>query len=214
MPTVTALEKQKRRPRFDVHLDGACAFSLATDLALERGLAVGMQIETPERREIEAEDQRRGAIASALRLLAMQPRSEQDLRIRLGRRGFPRAAVDGAIRRLRELGYLDDAAFARHYVEARQDATPRSRRALAFELGRKGVGRDLAAEAVAEVSDADAAFNAAQRRLRALTGLDRQAFTRRLGTFLAGRGFGYGVAYQVIDRCWRQLNDGDVLEDC
>src|SRR3990170_2433022 len=66
---------------------------------------------------------------------------------------------------MRELAYLDDAAYARFFVEARQAATPRSRRALAFELSRKGVDRELATEAVAELSDADAAYEAARGHL-------------------------------------------------
>jgi regulatory protein len=205
MPTVTAIEKQKRRPRADVHLDGAYAFSIGLDLVFERGLVVGAGLNDGDRRALEAEDQRRGAIASALRSLAMQPRSEKDLRERLSRRGFRRDAVDIAITRVRELGYLNDAVFARQYIESRQRATPRSRRALEFELGRKGVDRELASESVAELSDAEAAYDAAQRRLRALGGLDRQTFTRRLGAFLASRGFGYGVARAAIERCWREL---------
>jgi regulatory protein len=158
------------------------------------------------------EDQRRGAIAAALRLLAIQPRSEQDLRDRLRRRAFPRHAIDAALERMRELGYLNDAAFARFWVEARQAATPRSRRALTFELGRKGVNRELAAETTAGLSDENAAFEAAQRRLRTLRGLDRATFTRRLGSFLSSRGFSYGVARRTIDRCWEDVS-AEVVSD-
>jgi hypothetical protein len=82
------------------------------------------------------------------------------------RRGFPDEAVDAAIQRMQELGYLDDGAFARFWVESRQTGTPRSRRALAFELSRKGVGRDELDAALEGVSDAEAAYDAAQRRLR------------------------------------------------
>jgi regulatory protein len=204
VPTITAIERQKRRRRVDVHIDGAYAFSIGLELAVERKLAVVGEIGAEQRRELEREDQRRGALAAALRLLAAQPRSEKELRDRLRRRAFGREAVDAAVERMRELGYLNDAAFARFFVEARQAATPRSRRALSFELTRKGVGRELAAEAVVELSDEDAAYDAAQRRLRALRGLDKQAFTRRLGAFLTSRAFGYGVARATIERCWAE----------
>jgi regulatory protein len=207
MATITAIERQKRRPRFDVYLDGSEVLTLSADLVAEKGLVVGQSLSEAQRNELAAEEGRRGAIAAALRLLAATPRSEKDLRERLRRRAFKRDAVEAAIGRVRELGYLDDAAFARSWVEARQSATPRSRRALAFELGRRGVGREIAATAVESLSDADAAYEAAQRRLRALRGLDRQTFTRRLGTFLASRGFGYGIARQVIDRCWLEVTE-------
>ena len=112
--------------------------------------------------------------------------------------------MDAAVERMKELGYLNDTAFARFWVDSRQAATPRSRRYVSFELQRRGVDRETAEDAVADIADVDVAYDAAQRRLRALRGLDRPAFERRLGAFLSNRGFGYGVARQVIDRCWRE----------
>ena len=208
MPTISAIEKQKRRKRADVYLDGAHAFSLRLDVIAGAGLAAGDELTEERRRQLEWEDQRLGAVEAALRLLAVGPRSERDLRDRLRRRGFWRPAVDAAVARMRELAYLDDAAYARFFVEARQAATPRSRRALAFELSRKGVDRELATEAVAELSDADAAYEAARRRLRTLRGLDRETFRRRLGAFLNSRGFAYGVARATIEKCWAEAGEG------
>jgi len=212
MPLITAIEKQKRRPYADVHLDGAFAMSLRLDSVAIAGLFVGLELDVARRWEVEAEDQRLGAIEASLRMVALGPRSERDLRDRLRRKGFRRAAVDHAVERMQALGYLDDKAYAKLYVESRLAATPRSRRALTFELSRKGVEREIAAAAVEELSDADAAYKAAHRRLRAFRGLDRQTFTRRMGTFLASRGFSYGVARATIERCWRELGENAETE--
>ena len=206
MPTIIAIEKQKRRPRADVYLEGALIVTLRLDVIAIAKLEVGADLPHDRRKELEAEDQRLTAVESALRLLAIMPRSEKDLRQRLKIRGLRSEAVDAAIIRMRELGYLDDTAFARFFVDARQASTPRSRRALQFELSRKGVDRSIASEAVAELSDADAAYDAAQRRMRALRNHDRQTFTRRLGNFLASRGFSYGVSRSAIDRCWSEVS--------
>jgi regulatory protein len=207
MPTITAIEKQKRGRRANLHLDGEYALSLRLDLITTAHLAVGSELPQAQRQELEAEDQRQGAIEAALRLLAAGPRSERDLRERLSRRrGYRDEAVDAAVERMRELGYLNDAAFARFWVESRQAGTPRSRRALAFELSRKGVGREQLDAALEGVSDAEAAYDAAQRRLRAFRGADKQTFERRLGTFLNSRGFGYGVARAAVQRCWAEVN--------
>ncbi len=208
MPTITAIEKQKRGRRANVHLDGEYALSLRVDLISTAHLVVGSELLQPQRRQLEAEDQRLGAIESALRLLATAPRSERDLRERLTRRrGLPHEAVEAAVQRMRELGYLNDGAFARFWVESRQAGAPRSRRALAFELSRKGVGRDELASALDDISDEDAAYAAAQRRMRALRSVDKQTFERRLATFLASRGFGFGIAHTTVQRCWAELKD-------
>jgi regulatory protein len=209
MPIVTAVEKQKRRARTEVYLDGEQGLSLRLDVITAARLAVGAELSQERRAELEAEDQRLDAIEAALRLLAMGPRSEQDLRQRLDRRRrFLREAINEAVQRMRELGYLDDGAFARLYVESRQAATPRSRRALAFELSRKGVGREQVESALEGQSDVETAYAAARRRLRSLRAADRKTFERKLGTFLAARGFGYGVARATIERCWAE-HDGD-----
>lgn len=205
MPVITSIEKQKRRRRVDVHVDGVYALSLSLDVAVESRLAVGAELSPILRKQIEAEDQRRGAIEASLRMLSMHARSRQELSDRLKRRGFRAAAREAALTRMSELGYLNDEAFARLVVESRQASTPRSQRALVFELSRKGVDPELAMAAVATVSDADAAYDAAQRRLRGLRSLDHQTFTRRLGSFLASRGFSYGIASNAIERCWREL---------
>jgi regulatory protein len=207
MPVVTAITTIRRKPRAEVYIDGALGTTLRLDVIAMSKLAVGQELLYPRRRQLEDESQRLDAIEAALRLLAMHQRSEKDLRDRLRRRGLRVAAVDAAVTRMQELGYLNDAAFARSYVEARQASTPRSRRALSFELSRHGVERELAGDAVSELSDPDAAYDAAQRRLRALRNLDRQTFARRLGNFLASRGFSYGTARLTIDRCWQELAD-------
>lgn len=212
MPLITAIEKQPRRRRANVFLDGEFALSLRLDVIAIARLEVGLALEPFRRTEIEAEDQRLGAVEAALKLLAMSPRSERDLRDRLkNRRKFGLEAVEHAIGRMRELGYLDDASYARYYVEARQ-ASPRSKRALAFELQRKGVGKQHVEPALEGHSDAHAAYEAAQRRLRSLRDADRQTFERRLGNFLASRGFGYGLAHSTVARCWRELHAGDADE--
>ncbi len=213
MPLITAITAMKRKPRAEVYLDGELGPVLRIDVIAVARLAVGQELETPRRRELENESQRLDAIDAALRLLAMSQRSEQDLRDRLRRRGLRNAAVNAAVTRMQELGYLNDAAYAKSYVEVRQASTPRSRRALTFELSRHGVDREIADEVTEELSDPDAAYAAVQRRLRSLRNADYQTLSRRLGGFLATRGFGYAVARATIDRCWAEMAAEDEAEE-
>jgi len=112
----------------------------------------------------------RKSLDSALRLLSYRPRSEQELRDRLARKAFGRRVIEDTLRRLRELGYVDDAAFARFWTETRQAQRPRSRRLLTGELRRRGVAQEQAEEATADISDEEAAYQAASRRLSASGG--------------------------------------------
>src|SRR3990172_5631486 len=82
-----------------------------------------------------------------------RPRGEVERRQRLARRGAPADLVDGAISRLRELGLVDDTAFARTWVEGRSRLSPRSRRLLHRELQAKGIDGEAAREALGPLDD-------------------------------------------------------------
>lgn len=201
---VTAVERQRGRRRVTVFVDGQFALALGAELAAEHDVRPGRRLTGEELSAIAWAEARRDALASALRLLSYRQRSEQELRERLRRKGVAQPLVEETLGRLRELGYVDDAGFARFWVETRQAARPSSRLALRSELRRRGVARDAADEATASLSDEEAAYEAACRRLRALAGLEYGRFRERLGGFLTRRGFSYEVARRTIDRCWAE----------
>ena len=80
-------------------------------------------------------------LEAAARFLEPRARSVAEVRRRLAGAGYRVALAEGAIARMLELGMLDDAAFARAWVESRDRARPRGERAIRSELGLKGVER-------------------------------------------------------------------------
>jgi regulatory protein len=82
-------------------------------------------------------------LEAGARFLEARPRSIAEVRRKLTRLGYRPELVAGAVERLAELGFLDDEAFARAWVESRDRARPRGEHALRRELGLKGVDRAL-----------------------------------------------------------------------
>jgi SOS response regulatory protein OraA/RecX len=78
---------------------------------------------------------------AAAAFLAVRPRSVAETRARLMSLGYQASLVQTAIERLTTIGYLDDEAFARAWVESRDRARPRGEHALRLELTRKGIDR-------------------------------------------------------------------------
>ena len=76
---------------------------------------------------------------AAAAFLAVRSRSVDETRVRLVHLGYPASIVEQVLERLVEIGYLDDDAFARAWVESRDRARPRGAVALRRELQRKGV---------------------------------------------------------------------------
>jgi len=212
---ISAIERQKRRQRVNVYGDeGRFAFALALHLAQDAGLHSGMELSEAQVNALQEADARHSAYEAALRLLSYRPRSEKEMRRRLGRRGIGLRLIDETVRQLRERGYLDDKAFAHFWTETREATSPRSRRLIAQELRAQGVDAEMAAAATVSVADEEAAYRAASRRLHAFRGLDYETFRRRLGGFLVRRGFSYDVARRTMDRCWQEAggNEADGRE--
>src|SRR3990172_1138283 len=93
-----------------------------------------------ERRERRAAiDDPAVVLEAAARFLEARARSVAEVRRRLSSAGYRAELVDGAIARMTELGMLDDATFARAWIESRDRARPRGERALRQELSLKGI---------------------------------------------------------------------------
>jgi len=152
-----------------------------------------------------------------LRRLTEQPRTRAELRTALAKRRVPDDIAARVLDRFGEVGLIDDAAFARAWVESRQGGRGLGRRALAHELRRKGVDAEDAQEAVAAVSD-DQEMAAAQalvdRKLPGMRRLDRQQAERRLMGLLGRRGFPPGLARSVVRAAlWEWPADRDMPLD-
>ena len=79
----------------------------------------------------------------AARFLATRPRTRWEVERRLRRAGTAEPEIAAALDRLAELGYLDDAAFARWWGEQRDRHSPRGRRMIEMELRQRGVPREV-----------------------------------------------------------------------
>ena len=123
---------------------------------------------------------------------------------KLSRRGYGGEEVGTAITRLRELGYLDDAAFAEGHVRRRSSS--RGPMALSAELGARGVDREVAEAAIDRLSP-DIALLAALKLADRLAGNTRYASYRELlqsvGAKLLRRGFSMEVVRKACDGLWR-----------
>lgn len=203
---VTALKAQARdKGRVNVYLDGQFAIGLAAIVAAR--LKVGQTLSDEDLRRLEAADAGEQAYERALRLLSYRARSEAEVRRGLRRHKTPDEVVEQVVERLKRAGLLDDAAFARLWIEDRATFRPRGRRALRSELRAKGLSPAAIDAALSEVDDAQAAYAAARKRAARLTDLAEADFRRRLGDFLARRGFDYDIIGEVVEKTWREVSE-------
>ena len=196
--TITALRFQKRnKNRVSVYIDGQFAFGLAAIEAAR--LRVGQALSDGDVARLQVHDEVERAYERALNFLSYRPRSEAEVRRRLRKKGVEDEGVEVVVERLTRAGLLNDREFARYWVENRLQFNPRGARALRHELREKGVPASIIADTLADFDEETSARRAAEAGMRRLAHLEPRDFRRRLGAYLARRGFSYAVVKPLIE---------------
>jgi regulatory protein len=214
--TITRLESQVHNDdRVSVYLDGEFAFGIHEDLVVKHSLQVGATL-TPEGvRELEQDEQYVDAKQAALDYLAYKPRTEEEVRRKLGQEDVPSPVIEDVIARLYELEYLDDEAYAHDYAHNRFSSKKYGPVRIRRELTERGVDRRLADAAVdelfAEVDVTAAAWTHAEKRWPRLAGEDDPRRRRqKMYRYLRRRGFTSNTIRPILDELER---DGTRNED-
>lgn len=148
------------------------------------------------------------------RLLAVRARSHSELRQALLRKEIDEEVVDSVLQKFLDAGLIDDASFAEEWVNSRQRYQGLGRKALGFELRRKGVDEQHVEAALANVdadSEEERARELVQRKLPSVRSADYQAKMRRLVGMLARKGYSEGLAYRVVKDEIESADDGGEL---
>lgn len=206
MSRITAIkpaDKFKRREK--VYLDGCFAFSLTAKAVKESHLKVGQELSDEQVAALVGEDKQNRLLDGARRYFCYRPQSEAELKVKLEHKGVPQSEIEAACARLKSEGLLDDGSFARFWKENRQAFAPRSRRLVRQELKKKGVPEEIIERVAGEIDDGDSAYRAALDKARRLVPCGYQVFSRRLGSYLARRGFSYEVIKPALARVWEEM---------
>jgi regulatory protein len=152
------------------------------------------------------------ALASILRSTEIRPQTEAELAAMLRGRRVPEQEAAAALERAKELGAVDDAAFARAWVEDRGRRRGYGRPRLREELRRRGVPDPLIDDALRTLEPRDdeaVATDLARRQAQRLpVTLPPETVARRLQGWLVRRGYPLGLAQRValsvsgLDRDW------------
>lgn len=203
------MAQQKNPNRVSVFIDEAFAFGVHVDLIVEFGMHKGQALTVTVQEQMVAADRVRAARVVALAYLGYSPRTEREVRQKLIRSDFDEAVAEDTVVRLRELGYLDDAAYARSYVEARFRNKGYGPGRLRSDLMRRGIASALIDAALDEMIEQDDVLEAARRHAekrwpRLAAEADPRKRRKKLSDYLVRRGFSFDIVRSVIDELENQ----------
>ncbi len=204
--TITSISVQaKNNNRVNVSVDGKYRFSLDVFQVGELGLKVGKQYSEQELVDLEQESQFGKLYARAIEYCFSRPHSAKEIADYLFRKtfstrfrsrhngemlekpGYSKTITDRVYQRLAEKGYVDDARFARFWVENRHVKKGVSMRKLQAELRAKGVEPGIIDEIIQNSARDEKSELAKQIEKKASRYPDRQKFM----AYLARQGFSF-----------------------
>jgi len=135
-----------------------------------------------------------------LRRLSHAPRTRAELEKDLARRGADPEVSAQVLDRFEEVGLIDDASYARMWVESRHRGKALARSVLKQELRQRGVDSesiDVAIEQIDDDAEYQRALEFASRKARVKAGEDSAKALSRLAGQLARKGYPAGVCFSV-----------------
>ncbi len=207
---ITAIKAQKsNRQRVNIYLDGEFAFGLSRFVAA--WLEPGRKLTEAEIVKLQEEDTYEIAFQKALQFISHRPRSIQETRARLYKKGFGDQVVESTLDKLIEKNWLDDFNFSRQWIENRNMFRPRSKRLLAYELRLKGVPDDIITRALEDFSgdENELAYQAGIKKAKQTCHQSKTDFLKKVGGFLSRRGFHYGIVKPTVERLWDEFASPD-----
>lgn len=138
----------------------------------------------------------------ALRLLGVRNRSEFEIRTRLEKAGFTGDVIAEVVSWLVSLNYLDDERFAAEWVESRLRHKPLGRSRLAYELGQKGIDREVVERVLEGVDlqkESELAINLASKQFARMRETSWERVERKIYGYLSRRGFRSDAVRRAIE---------------
>ncbi|MBE6953251.1 MAG: hypothetical protein E7452_06840 [Ruminococcaceae bacterium] len=200
MAEILNIKPAKRGGRILLSLSDGTYLRLTKEIAAELGLKTGQTLDEKTIDTLRAHGGVRADEAGAA-ILGRRMYSESELRGRLADRGYTDEEIGEAVEKLKEYGFLDDAAYAAALVE-RAAAKNQSKKALLFELNRRGIDRETAMDAAEALPGAsDALDELIRARLKGA--IPDRALTEKTYRYLAGKGFAPGEIRAALRRYTR-----------
>ncbi len=145
----------------------------------------------------------------ALRLLAFRAHSEYEIKDKLSHANAPQDVIDEVMAFLREYKLVDDRIYAERLAKDLSNIKKFAKHRITMELSQKGISREIANEAVADL-ETDELEMLLPQMAKKLGGDFSQKSRDRAFRYFASRGYGF----DDIKRAFNEIkSEEDTYED-
>jgi regulatory protein len=189
MSIITQIKIQaKNKNRVNVHLDGKFFCGLAVEAVVKHSLKVGSEVSEQELELLQFESDKQMAFSKVLNLISKSPKTKKQIYDYLKNKGYAQKTIEYVISKLEEYNYINDAVYAKNYVNF--NINSKGVRRLRQELMLKGVNAKIIDEALASIDFQEEVVERLANKYM-LNKQKNQKNYAKLYAYLTRRGFSY-----------------------
>jgi len=195
---VTGIKRQvKRSDRFSIFLDDSYAFSLNSQDVIEQDVRIGQEIDPRRLVELKKLASLGLSYNKLLRYLAIRQRSRKELEDYFHRKQLSDAEAQILLKKVDQIGMLNDERFACSWVDSRRKRKHSSSRQLRYELRQKGIDEKSISEAIEanSIDDVQALDALIEKKRR----IGRYKDDKKLMVYLVSQGYPYGLVKERVN---------------
>jgi regulatory protein len=204
---ITSIEKQKKKGRYNIFLDGEFAFGAYEDTVFQFGLRKNDELTQEKINEIIDFDEFNYGKKYAYNLLARFPKSEKEIRTKLKQKKISEKNIIRVISKLNELKVLDDKDFAKIFIESKLRTHPSGKGLLKNKLIEKGISKEIIEESLEKYYDDETEESKADKILTKYmnkkTSDDIYTKKRKCFQHLASKGFGFDLINELLRKYFK-----------
>lgn len=201
MKKITDVKRQKDKKRVNLFVDGAFYSGVEEIVLLSNNLHIGDEVDEKKLAEIIEESEYTSCFQKASNYILKGNHTVKQVCGYLKDKGYDGRIIAKVAYKLCDYGYLDDAAYAKNYVELKCGS--KGKRLLEIELKQKGVSEENVQNALSDIADEDEnAYKVAKKYLR------RKPFTdttkQKCFRYVVSKGFSYDSAKNALEKIERE----------
>ncbi|WP_283679129.1 recombination regulator RecX [Lentilactobacillus sp. Marseille-Q4993] len=211
--TITKIEAQKRKGRFNVYLDGQYSFPVSEEVLIKFRLFKGMELEENQINNLKQADQVSKLYSKAIDFLAHNLRTEKEVVDKLSTLTEDEDMINQVIIKLKDLNLVNDEKYAVSYVRTVVRQEKNGPEWINRHLKQKGINDHLILDVLdREYPDSlavEIASKVADKQLSRSTRDSVKMKINKTNKLLMQRGFSYAQVQEVM----ASVDPGEVEND-
>jgi regulatory protein len=203
LATITKIETQKKnKERVNIYLDNKFYKGIFAEIAYNKNLYEGMEIDKEELDLILKEEEVSKAKEKALQILNGRHQSENSLREKLYKREYDKIVVDQVINYLKECNLINDEELAESLADTCLNVKKYGRRRIKDYLYKNKIKKSIIDNVFYSIDkeiEEENAIELAKDKIRTKDTKDTNKLHQKLYRYLAYRGYEYDVIKKAID---------------